>query len=163
MAQPTSFEAIFDASGALWPPGLRCQADAMFYDTPLTELSKAVKAHFLTSTSPKTLIMFSVFTGEPFPVPPSNAALSIASRLCGGPWTMWEQSANDQVHKDWHEKCVQSLLPLVSGHSTSETNTVRHPSFIKASYKEANWQRLSQLRKKHDPTGVFFDFSDGLS
>ena len=43
VAQPTDFDGLFDASGAMWPPGLRCQADALFYKSSLTEIFKTVK------------------------------------------------------------------------------------------------------------------------
>lgn len=162
--QPSNFEALFDASGTLWPPGLRCRADALFYDCALTDVAGAVKDHFLTTPSPKSLIFISVFTGENVPVPPpDDAAFSMTGRLYGGPWTMWENSADDAENKQWHEKCVQSLLPHVCGHYVAETNTVEHPDFAKASYKEANWHRLAQLRKKYDPDEVFFDFASGLT
>jgi FAD/FMN-containing dehydrogenase len=34
---------------------------------------------------------------------------------------------------------------------------------VEASYKDANWNRLAALRKRYDPEGVFFNFTDGLS
>jgi FAD binding domain len=162
--QPSNFEALFDASGALWPSGQRCRTDALFYDCALTDVAKAVKDHFLTTPSAKSLIFISVFTGKNVPVPtPQDAAFSMTGNLYGGPWTMWEKSADDNENKHWHEKCVQLLKPHIRGHYVAETNTVEHPDFAKASYKEANWQRLAQLRKKYDPEGVFFDFSSGLT
>ena len=161
--QPSNFEALFDASGALWPSGQRCRTDALFYNSTLIDVAKAVKDHFLTTPSPKSLIFLSVFTGKDVPVPtPQDAAFSMTGTLYGGPWTMWENSADDAENKQWHEKCVRLLSPQICGHYVSETNTVEHPDFAKASYKEANWKRLAQLRKKYDPDQVFFDFSAGL-
>ena len=56
-----------------------------------------------------------------------------------------------------------ALIAHICGHYVGETNSVEHPNFAKASYKEANWHRLAQLRKKYDPDQVFFGFSDGLT
>jgi len=162
--QPSNFEALFDASGALWPSGQRCRTEALFYECALTDVAKAVKDHFLRTPSPKSLIFLSVFTGENVPVPPpQDAAFSMTGNLYGGPWTMWEKQADDAENKKWHEKCVQLLSPHICGHYVGETNTVEHPDFAKASYKEANWKCLTQLRKKYDPDEVFFDFSAGLT
>lgn len=69
VAQPTTFEALFDASGALWPEGLRSQVDALFYNAPLAEIIAATKDHVQTAPSPKTVFMFAIFTGAA-PRPP---------------------------------------------------------------------------------------------
>jgi FAD/FMN-containing dehydrogenase len=126
-------------------------------------LFKAVDNHFINVPSEKTLVMFALFTGANVPAPLPDACFSMSAKLYGGPWTMWDQSADDQSNLDWHDKCVQLLKPFVAGHYVSETDTVGHPAYAKDSYKEANWHRLAELRKKYDPDGVFFNFSDGLS
>jgi hypothetical protein len=33
---------------------------------------------------------------------------------------------------------------------------------VRLSFAPANWQRLAELRQKHDPDGLFFDFTEGL-
>jgi hypothetical protein len=50
----------------------------------------------------------------------------------------------------------------VVGHYIAETDMVEHPEFSALSYEPANWKRLADLRKKHDPEGLFFDFREGL-
>ena len=57
VAQPTTFEALFDASGALWPPDLRSKVDALFYNRPLAEVVAATKDHIQAAPSPKTVFM----------------------------------------------------------------------------------------------------------
>ena len=163
IAQPTNFEALFDASGALWPANLRNQVDAVFSNVPLANLFKAVQEHFLTAPSPQSIIMFAVFTGKNIPAPLPDACFSMSAKLYGGPWTMWDQFSDDKDNIAWHAKCLELLKPFLSGHYISETDTVKYPQYAKASYKEANWNRLAALRKKYDPDGVFFDFSEGLS
>ncbi len=106
IAQPTNFEALFDASGALWPPGLRCQVDAMFYHSKLANVFNAVKDHFLKITSPEALIFISVFTGKDGLAPLPDAAFSMTAELYGGPWTMWKESGSDKENKQWHKECV---------------------------------------------------------
>ena len=160
--QPTDFEALFDASGALWPANMRNKVDALFSDESVADVFKTVQAHFLKVPSEKTLIMFALFTGPNVPAPLLDTAFSMSARLYGGPWTMWEQSRDDAANIKWHEECVQLLKPTFCGHYVSETDTVGYPAYAKASYKEANWSRLAELRKKYDPEGVFFTMSEGL-
>jgi hypothetical protein len=35
-------------------------------------------------------------------------------------------------------------------------------NLVRLSFAPANWQRLAELRQKHDPDGLFFDFTEGL-
>jgi FAD/FMN-containing dehydrogenase len=163
VAQPTDFERLFDASGALWPANLRNSVDALFSNASAKDLVKPMQEHFLKVPSPKSIVMFALFTGKEVPAPLPDAAFSMTAKIYGGPWTMWDDAADDQANKLWHDKCVQLLMPHISGHYVSESDTVGHPAYAKASYKEANWNRLAELRKKYDPDGVFFGFSDGLS
>ncbi len=163
IAQPTNFEALFDASGALWPYNLRSKVDALFSDAPLADLFKAVDKHFLATPSEKTVFMFAIFTGKNIPAPLPDACFSMSAKLYGGPWTMWQQFQHDDENIKWHAQCVELLKPYISGHYVAETDTVDHPDYAKASYKEANWNHLAKLRKKYDPDGVFFSFSDGLT
>jgi len=72
-------------------------------------------------------------------------------KLYGGPWTMWNNAQSDNDNKLWHDKCTKLLVPHAAGHYIGETDIVDHASYTKASYKKANWQRLAELRKKHDP------------
>ena len=164
VAKPTNFEELSDASGALWPGNLRCKVDAVFSNTPLAEVLQAVKDHLLVAPSPKTVFMFAVYTGKDrAPATPPDAAFSVTGKLYGGPWTMWDSPGGDAANISWHERCIQLLKPYVVGHYVSETDMVGHPEYAKLSYAPANWERLIELRKKHDPDGLFFDFSDGLN
>ncbi len=163
IAEKTDFEKLFDASGALWPGDLRCRVDALFSNAKLADLFKATKDHFQKLESPKTVLMFAIFTGKNVPAPLLDTAFSMSGKLYGGPWTMWDNESDDAKNQAWHEECMKLLTPLVVGHYVSETNTVGHPEYAKASYRAENWARLEQLRKKHDPHGVFFSYFDGLS
>ena len=163
-AQPTNFEVLSDASGALWPDKLRCKVDALFFNAPLADVFEATKDHFLTAPSAKTVFMLAVYTGAGgAPATPPDASFSMTGRLYGGPWTMWDDAADDARNIAWHETYMCLLKPYVVGHYISETDTVTHPDYARHSYTPASWQRLADLRRKLDPDGLFFDFGEGLA
>jgi FAD/FMN-containing dehydrogenase len=163
LVQPTSFEALFDASGALWPSDLRCRVGAVLSNAPLAEMMAAVKDHLVTAPSAKTVFMFAVYTGaHRAPATPPDAAFSATGMLYGGPWTMWETPEADADNILWHERCLALMTPFIAGHYVSESDIVSHPDHAEASFVAANWARLIELRKTHDPDGVFFDFGEGL-
>jgi FAD/FMN-containing dehydrogenase len=134
----------------------------MFFNVPLAKLIKTIKEH-VTAASPKTVVMFAVYTGKNgAPATPIDAAFSMTGQLYGGPWTQWDNPASDAENISWHENCMRLLQPYAAGHYIAETDIVEHPEFSALSYKQANWKRLADLRKKHDPEGLFFDFQVGL-
>lgn len=164
VAKPANFTELFDASGSLWPSNLRSKVDAMFYNAPLGDLCRAVKDHVAAAPSPKTVILFSVYTGKNRPpATPPDAAFTMTGKLYGGPWTAWATKDEDAANSSWHDKCVELLKPYVAGHYIGETNFAGHPEFARLSYSPAAWQRIARLRKKLDPEGLFFDFANGLS
>jgi FAD/FMN-containing dehydrogenase len=163
VALPTTFDALSDASGALWPPGLRCKVDAEFFNRPPGDVFEIMKDHVLTAPSPKTVFMLAIYTGPGgAPATPADAAFSMTGNLYGGAWTMWEDAADDAVNMAWHDESLRLLEPYVVGHYVAESDTVAHPEFARLSFAPASWQRLQELRQTYDPEGVFFDFSDGL-
>jgi FAD/FMN-containing dehydrogenase len=163
VAKPYDFEALFDASGALWPAGHRNQVEAIFSNSKLADVSNAVWDHFLKTPSPTTLIMFAIFTGPNIPAPLPDAAFSMSAHYYGGPWTQWTKAEDDEANTQWHRKCLELLKPFVAGYYIGESDTVTYPHIVQESYTEGKWKRLQELRKKYDPDGVFFDYSDGLS
>ena len=163
VCKPATFEQLFDASGALWPAHLRNQVDAMFSNATLPEIFGAVRDHFEASPSKLNLLLYAVFTGENVPAKLPDAAFSMTAKFYGGPWTMWEDAADDKANIAWHHKCVDLLKPYMMGHYVSESNTVQFPEYLEKAYTKSNWERLAELRKKYDPTGVFFAYSDGLT
>jgi FAD/FMN-containing dehydrogenase len=75
---------------------------------------------------------------------------------------MWDSPDMDAANTAWHERCVELLKPHVAGHYVAESDTVAHPEYSRLSFTSNNWARLNDLRAKHDPDGLFFDFSDEL-
>jgi FAD/FMN-containing dehydrogenase len=158
----TNFEELFDGSGALWPPGLRCKVDALFFNAPLSDLCHAVKEHLLSAPR-RSVFLLAAYTGENRPPgTPSDAAFSMTGQVYGGSWTQWESADDDAESISWHEKCVELLKPYVAGHYLGETDLVSHPEYARLSYAPAAWERLGELRRKYDPEGLFFGFDDGL-
>lgn len=87
----------------------------------------------------------------------------MSAHYYGGPWTMWTKAEDDEANTQWHRKCQELLRPFVAGYYIGESDTVTYPHIVQESYTEGKWKRLQELRKRYDPDGVFFDYSEGLS
>jgi len=119
-------------------------------------------AHITRSPSPTTVVFFAIFTGPNVPAPLPDAALSLSARVYGGPWTMWQDEADDAANTAWHQECVELLMPYIAGYYIGETDPVTVPAEARGAYSPANWNRLADLREKYDPDGVFFGYFDGF-
>jgi FAD/FMN-containing dehydrogenase len=162
-ATPLNFEQLFDASGALWPEGLRSRVEATFSNSSPGEMMKTTIAKLQEAPSPLTVFLFTIFCGPNVPAPHKNMALSMSAKVYGGPWTMWNDAKDDQVNGDWHHELTALLRPYNVGYYIGESNTVERPSNAVQAYSPENWQRLADLRDKYDPDGVFFGYFDGLA
>ena len=160
--EPTDFPALFDLSGSMWPEFHRAQVDAMFYDVSPAKLAEATRDHFLRTPSETSLILFAVYTGPDVPAPLPDSAFSMSARVYGGPWTMWTEPPDDASNVEWHLECVDLLNPLSVGHYVGESDTVRKPEFAEGAYSADHWTKLANLRRRYDPDGVFFGYSDGF-
>lgn len=162
-ATPLNFEQLFDASGALWPEGVRSRVEATYSNCSPGDMMQAVLHLLPTAPSPTTVFLFTIFCGPDVPAPQKDMACSISSKVYGGPWTMWRDSRDDQVNADWHQEMITTLRPYSIGSYIGETNTIDQPINVARSFTPEKWKRLCDLRDKYDPDRVFFDYFDGLA
>ena len=162
IAAPLDFEQLFDASGALWPEGLRSRVEATYSDHSPGDMMQAVLHLLPNAPSATTVFLFTIFCGPGVPAPPKDMALSMSSKVYGGPWTMWRDADDDQVNADWHQEMIATLRPYNIGYYIGETNTVERPASAVQAFSPTKWQKLCALRDKYDPDRVFFDYFDGL-
>jgi len=162
-ATPTTFEQLFDASGALWPEGLRSRVEASFSDHSPGEMMEAVLPLVRSAPSTLSVFLFTIFCGPNVPAPQKDMALSMHSKVYGGPWTMWRDAKDDAANADWHRAMTETLRPFNLGYYVGESNTVERPATAVEAFLPAKWQRLSELRDRYDPDRLFFDYFEGLS
>lgn len=162
-ATPLDFEQLFDASGALWPEGLRSRVEATYSDHSPGEMMQAVLQLLPKAPSATTVFLFTIFCGPDVPAPQKDMARSMSAKVYGGPWSMWRDAADDQVNADWHQAMVTTLRPYNTGYYIGEANTVERPSSAVQAFAPEKWRKLGELRDRYDPDRVFFDYFEGLS
>lgn len=162
-ATPLVFDQLFDASGALWPEGVRARVEATFTNTNPGELVKLVQSQIEAAPSPTTVFLYTIFCGPNVPAKHSDSALSISGKSYGGPWTMWWKEAEDQANSEWHQKLIETLRPFNVGYYIGESNMVDRPASGVEAFAPENWQKLADLRDQCDPDGLFFGYFDGFA
>ncbi len=76
---------------------------------------------------------------------------------------MWDDAKDDATNTEWHDKLLKLMDPHIKGYYVSESNTIRRPETYKKAYKLENYNKIVALRKKYDPTGLFFAPGEGCS
>jgi len=126
------------------------------------EMVEAVLPLLSEAPSLTTVFLFTILCGPNVPAPQKAMALSMHSKVYGGPWTMWWEKKDDAANKAWHRKLVEGLSPYNLGYYLGESNTVERPANAVQAFTPEKWQKLYDLRDKYDPNRVFFDYFDGL-
>jgi FAD binding domain len=161
-AVATPFETLFDISGRMWPEGHRYLVEAKWSQSPLPEILLALSDHFVDAPSAKTVVLLALYPGWADGIPDFDAAFSKVARAYGGPWTIWQDEADDEANRAWHRKTVALLRPFTVGNYIGETDIVELPSRVPGCFSPAHWHRLQEIRAKHDPDQLFHGFAGGI-
>jgi FAD/FMN-containing dehydrogenase len=163
VAEPATFESLFALSGSMWPEFQRNKVESLWSNSAPADMLCALGGHFTAAPNPKTLVLFALYPGWAKGVASEqDMALSMAARVYGGPWTMWEDPSDDAANIEWHRKCCAILKPFACGRYLGESDIIDDHSRAQEAFAPANWKRLQELRAKYDPAGLFHGFFGGL-
>jgi FAD/FMN-containing dehydrogenase len=163
VAEPTTFEHLFDLSGSMWPTFLRNKVESLWSNSSPADVLCAIRDHFTRTPDPKSVVLFALYPGWAKGVPSrQQTALSMAARVYGGPWTMWDDAKDDVANIEWHRKLCDILKPFVCGRYLGESDILDDHSRAEDCFSPANWKRLQELRAKYDPAQLFHGFFGGL-
>ena len=156
--EPTSLDAVYDREDASWPAGHRYASDNLWSNADLTEVVARIREHVVRAPSPKSLVLVSMP-----PIPPQVAqlnetAFSMLGRTLVGCYSVWEDEADDEANIDWLRSAMEALEPLAVGHYVAETDLLADPSRPARSFSRDAWERLTTLRGRLDPQGIFHPY-----
>ncbi|MFE8944902.1 FAD-binding oxidoreductase [Streptomyces sp. NPDC007856] len=153
--EPTTFEALYDSSAALWPPQLRYAADTLWSDadfpTLLSELADVVDS----APSNRSLVLAPF---SPAGRPPPDMAFSVLGESYVVPYAVWDDPRQDAANIGWLREAMHRVEPFGTGHYIAEADLTAASSRARRSFTEDDWQRLRNLRTRYDPDGVFCSY-----
>ena len=88
----------------------------------------------------------------------ADSCLSWSADCYVGCYAIWDKEADDELNFAWLNQNLPLMDPLAKGHYVNEVEARGHPDRYRQCFSDRNWERLAQLRKKHDPRGVFHNF-----
>jgi FAD/FMN-containing dehydrogenase len=157
---PASFDSLFGVMDAAFPDGKRCAMDTLWLAGDAGELLARAAAQYERAPSPRSLLLCVVPPPPPADAPPlPDCAFSMVGPVNLGCYAIWDEESADEENVAWLRRTTAALSDATIGYYVGETDFDAGESRSRRSFSEANWQRLAELRKKHDPTGLFHDYA----
>jgi FAD/FMN-containing dehydrogenase len=75
-----------------------------------------------------------------------------------GVYSVWRDEAVDAQAQSWLRETMRPLQRYARGHYINEIDAEARPSSIMGSFSDSAWARLTDIRRRTDPGGVFQDF-----
>ncbi len=137
---PLDFEQLFDASGALFPEGVRSRVEATFRPLP-----RRGDGGHPAGLAAGPLGDLGVPDDDLLRAPCSGAATGHGAldhlQDLWRPWTMWHDADADAVNAEWHRAVTAVLKPFNVGYYIGETNTVEQPEIVAQAFTPEKWRR----------------------
>jgi MGT family glycosyltransferase len=142
-----------------FPAGLRFYADQVWSNaTPQEVLAKAHKIAFAAPASRS----FAFFSPNEVRVElarsEEQAAFSMAGSIYFGAYGFWTETADDRPNLAWVRSTLDSLGPVTVGQYVGEADLAAGPNRVARCFSPTAFRKLTALRQKHDPAGVFHSY-----
>ncbi|MFI6930766.1 FAD-binding oxidoreductase [Streptomyces sp. NPDC050287] len=153
--EPTTFEALYDSSAALWPARLRYAADTLWSDTGFPTLLSELADVVDSAPSNRSMVLAPF---SPAGRPPPDMAFSALGESYVVPYAVWDDPRQDAANIGWLREAMHRVEPLGTGHYIAEADLTAASSRARRSFTAGDWQRLRSLRTRYDPDGVFSSY-----
>jgi FAD/FMN-containing dehydrogenase len=123
-----------------------------YWTSKPAKAAQILAGRFPSSPTPTTLLYVN-YRARPF-VPPGGIYSSVGSAFVFSD-VSWAEEHQDEACRKWSDELVASLAGVDNAAYINETEIVRHPNRVMHCFSKQNWQRLTQIIAKYDPSGLF--------
>jgi FAD/FMN-containing dehydrogenase len=154
---PIPFEGMSDAFDAEYPEDHRYLADSFWTDEGIEGGLVRLAEEFKRAPSGKSnVIALMPGNGSRLGLPLETGAYSMDERTLVMHYAVWQDPAADAANHEWIRSMSGLLEPIATGHFISEADLIAHPQRLARCFLPGHWERVQELRARHDPEGVFF-------
>jgi FAD/FMN-containing dehydrogenase len=140
---------LYAAVHESYPDGHRYAVDNMWTHAPVEELLPGLR-RIAETLPPAPSHMLWMNWGPSPPRPPM--AYSLEDETYIALYGVWAEPAEDAANVAWPRQRMAEMAPLASGIQLADENLGARPARFAA---DANLARLDELRRVHDPDGLF--------
>ncbi|MCC6677804.1 MAG: FAD-binding oxidoreductase [Phycisphaerales bacterium] len=152
-----TFRSLHDGMARLYPQPRRYGVDAIWTAAAPGELLEQMAARAELAPTPESFILIALLPPPP-PGPGPDIALSMFAPAFTAVYGVWADADLDAKGDAWVRGTAEQLREKTVGHYTGEADLYADPARGRRSFAEANWKRLSELKARHDPEGIFSGF-----
>ncbi|MEU6017055.1 hypothetical protein ABZ826_24275 [Streptomyces sp. NPDC047515] len=153
-----SLNALYEASGNVWPAHHRYAADTLWSDSGLGALLSTLSDAMERAPSDKSLILAPVSPVSHHEELLRDMAFSVLGSSYVVPYAIWDDPAEDDINAGWLQETMSAVEPLGTGHYIGEADLTARPTRAERSYTPRDWRRLQELRDRCDPEGIFHSY-----
>ena len=151
--QPSSFEQLYNPEGIDTGIG-RYMVDSIWTEEPGPALLSLAE-HFKTTPSARTHVLCAYGLK---PALREDACFSRIANHYVASYMLWNNAEQDAENHAWLRRTNELLEPYSKGTYINEIEATLFPERIKSSFSGESRQRLTELRRKYDPDGVFHTY-----
>jgi hypothetical protein len=153
----TTLQAEYGFVDSSHPSGYRYRVDSAWVDGPPAEIVAASSRLVLERPRNEPGHTFFQYA---LPHDGPDIAMSMKTDVMVGTYVIYDDPANDDMHRDWLLSAMRDLEPLTVGQYWGDSDQQNRR--VKC-LTDDNWARLREIKAHHDPDGVFVDYLAGQS
>lgn len=146
-----SFESLYAQSDAMLI-SQRYRTDNVLTDRP-QQTVRILASHLPDQPSDASLPLIIWRGTQVFP----DAAYSAKGRFFLSTYAQWNDAKDDEVNRAWLKRLYDDLGEVASGCYINEFDIETRAAYTGRCFSPENWRRLTELRRRYDPAGVFHD------
>jgi FAD/FMN-containing dehydrogenase len=154
----TPMDVLRSMMDAAFPAGLRYGADVCWTNAPPADFLARVRAIAAAAPSPRSFFLIGLETQPREGAKPPDMALSRSGGAFLGIYGIWDDAAKDAENAAWVARMAAALEPINVGHYVGEADLTAAPDRASLCFSPEAWAKLSRLRQRHDPAGIFHAF-----
>lgn len=155
-ARPTTIEAVLEGSiNPLTGFGFGAQAVDVIWTAQGVNAVATAARHIAKAPSPMTHAVIAFKSALSLP---ADAACSRTDRFFVGLYSAWLGNEGNAHNIAWLREASRALQPYASGHAINEIDIEATPAKAEQCFSPSAWQRLAQVRRRHDPHRLFHGF-----
>lgn len=151
-AVPTDLAVEYELQGLTNPEGHRYATDCAWTDASAEELAPCLRPLLAGLPTEKS---FAIWYGWAPSRPRRDMAFSVEGNVYIAAYLVWEDAADDERCTTWLTGAMRELEPVTTGVYTGDTDFARRPDRF---LDDASFERLGEIRARHDPGGVFVGY-----
>jgi FAD/FMN-containing dehydrogenase len=150
--RPSSFELLYQDNEGPFPQR-RARADNI-YTNKAVDAAKVLSRHMPAAPSAGNTPVILHCGEHQFP----EAAYSATGQFYFAGYAQWDHAADDLANQAWLRNLFDELQPFASGFYINEFDRETRSAQTQQCFAKRDWQKLQDLRRQYDPSGVFHDF-----